>query len=960
MYKYILLNILLLSGLLSLTTGTFAVPAYPYPVVQTLPDGSTITIRIRGSEHYKYSLSEDGYLIKKATDGFYYFQELSDAGDQIPTSIRVKDIAKRTLEERKLIAALKTYPELSETIQKTRVKKIVALQKAKQSGNAFPLTGSPKSIVILVNFKDLSFTTPNPVVAFTNLLNEEGYSANGGTGSARDYFRAASNGMSNPEFVVVGPYTLPNNMEYYGKNDSNGDDVKPREMVIDACKLASQNGVNFANYDTDSDGNVDNVFIYYAGYNEAEGASESTVWPHRWNLASALRLNGKYIIDYACTSEFRGSTSKNMCGIGTFCHEFGHVYGLPDLYPTGGESHNTTSDWDIMDEGPYLNQGRTPPTYSAYERFYLNWLTPVLLKSATDTYLPDLSDSNKAYMITQSGNHNMNGANPNPVEFFLLENRQKKGWDSYLPNSGMLVTRIYYNSIDWENNSPNNNASMMGVDIMEADNNSSSSTLKGDVYPGTSNITTFNPVLRSGTNINKPVTSIGLSNGLISFKFMGGGVRPVIRTDANGKLPVFNTSFGKTSEISEFGLSGINIKDKITLAMTYNQHFEIRVKGNTTWSKSLTFNANNNKVDTTTIQIRYNPTEPSMDDTHHEQLIFSTENELIQKVLTAKSGKEILVVPPVANAASEVSLAGYKASWNKVFDATGYYLTAFNVTEGESEIHEGFDNGINPLPGWNIMAGSAINNQLFAGDSVPSVQFRSSGEFIQTEEFIYPVKAISFFIKSIAETFGVLKVEGIKNGISTKIAEITVDANLDITKTFSFSDDQYRSFRFTFYKGNGSLAIDDIRIKLGKRVEYDLRNKWVTSTETYIPKLIPERQYFYYVQASDRTLNTDQTIKYENITLPSNKVEINSSLDKLLIYEQESKKLSIITDENGNAFLNLIGLDEKVNSVLIFTSEGRLYKQFDTNDNALSLNFLPSGKVYIIKAGGQSIKFVKI
>jgi M6 family metalloprotease-like protein len=954
------LKILLITFICILTSNSlYAVPAYPHPIVKTLPDGSTITIKLRGNEHFKYTLSEDGYLIKQAADGFFYFQQLNESGEQTQTNIRVKEISQRSTEERKLISTLKSFPDLSQSLQGIRARKVASSQKAKQSDNAFPLTGSPKSLVILVNFKDLSFVTSNPATAFYNLLNEVGYSANGGTGSARDYFRASSNGMSNPEFVVVGPYTLPNNMEYYGKNDNAGDDENPRQMVIDACKSASQNGVNFADYDTDADGNVDNVFIYYAGHNEAEGAATSTVWPHRWSLSSALRLNGKYIFDYACTSELRGSTGRNMCGIGTFCHEFGHVYGLTDYYPTDGGNHHTLSDWNIMDEGPYLNQGRTPPTYSAYERFYLGWLTPVLLKSATDGFIPDLKDSNKAYLITQTGNHNLNGANPNPVEFFLLENRQKKGWDAYIPNSGMLATRIYYNRIDWDNNSPNNNASMMGVDIMEADNIASSSSLKGDAFPGTSNVTTFNPVMRSGTNINKPVTNINLTNGLISFKFMGGGVRPLINTDVISKLALFSTSYGKASETIEFGLSGKNIKDKISVSMVYNQHFEVRIKGTTTWSKSLNFVATNNAVDTTTIQIRYNPTEPSMDDTHHEQLLFSTENELLQVVLTAKSSKQILVVPPLANEATDVSLAGYKASWNKVFDATGYYITAYNVSEGESEIHEGFNNGVNNLPGWTIMAGSAINNSIYAGDSVPSIQFRNSGEYIQTENYLFPVSSLSFFVKSIAETFGVLKVEGIKDNTATKIADIVINASLDSVYTYNFTSDQYRSFKFTYFRGNGSLAIDDIRIKLGKRVEYDFRNSWTTESEALIKRLIPDRKYYYYVQASDRTLNSDNTLKYENITLPSNIVEVNSLLDSYLIHEKENKKLSIITDDKKNAVLNLINLDEKVNTIFIYTSEGRLYQTFVTADDALTLNYLPSGRVYIIKAGGESIKFVK-
>jgi M6 family metalloprotease-like protein len=370
---------------------------------------------------------------------------------------------------------------------------------------------------------------PSPNLAFTNMLNEEGYKENGGTGSARDYFRVASNGLSTPEFVVVGPYLLPNNRAFYGENDSSGDDKRPREMIADACLAAAADGVDFSVFDTDNDGVVDNVFVYYAGHNEAEQGPDDSVWPHRWNLDNNLMLNNKKISGYACTSELRGSRGANMCGIGTFAHEFGHVYGLVDYYATNNAEHHTLHNWNIMDAGAYLNLGRTPPTYSAYDRFYIGWLTPVILRSPRNILLEDLKTSNTAYIITETGNHNLNGSNPNPVEFFTLENRQKTGWDAYLPASGMLITRIYFNSFNWENNMPNNNSNAMGVDIIEADGIASENTLSGDPFPGSAKITEYFPVLRNGTEIYRSITNISHKNGIITFEFMGGGNEDMIQ-----------------------------------------------------------------------------------------------------------------------------------------------------------------------------------------------------------------------------------------------------------------------------------------------------------------------------------------------------------------------------------------------------------------------------------------------
>ena len=521
---------------------SYSVPATPHPVTRVQPDGSELTVYMRGDEFFKYELTTDGYLIRRDKEGFYQYAEKDTKEVIRTTGIRVNPADKRTEAERRYISTAEVNPSFITETNKRKAQK--AIRRNDKRGT-FPRTGSPKSIVILVNFLNVPFVTLNPNTAFTNMLNKEKYNENGGTGSARDYFIAASNELSSPEFVVVGPYTLPNTRAYYGANDlTTDDDMRPQQMVVDACTAAAADGVNFAEYDTDNDGVVDNIFIFYAGHNEAEGGPDESIWPHRWELYEDLVFNGKMIKGYACTSELRGNSGANMSGIGTFAHEFGHVYGLVDYYATNGENHHTLSNWNIMDNGAYLNQGRTPPTYSAYDRFYLGWLVPEILRFPKHIFLEDLKTSNQAFIITATGNHNLIGEDPNPVEFFMLENRQKTEWDAFLPNSGMLITRIYYNANAWENNSPNNNANAMGVDIIEADGIASTFSLAGDPFPGSKNITEYAPVLRNGTDINRPLTNIKLENKIISFDFMGGGEGLIQFTSRENSMNVFSDSDG--------------------------------------------------------------------------------------------------------------------------------------------------------------------------------------------------------------------------------------------------------------------------------------------------------------------------------------------------------------------------------------------------------------------------------
>jgi M6 family metalloprotease-like protein len=492
---------------------SIAVPASPQPADYTQPDGSVVTYLLKGDEHFKYKTTLDGYLLANNSYGYLNYATINEQGVINCTNIKVNNITNRTKIETEFISNLTPNNNITNIQKARKAKKISSAPTSKQK--SYPLVGAPKAIVILVNFSDLSFVTPNPKQAFNDLLNLHGYSTNGGTGSAADYFHDNSMGVFNPEFDVVGPYTLPQKMAFYGANDSKGDDVNPQQMILDACSLASLNGVDLSVYDTDKDGYIDNVFVYYAGYNEAENGPANSIWPHRWVVKSDSTFNGVKAEGYACTSELRSSQGTNMCGIGTFCHEFGHVLGLPDYYPTDGGTHHTLSYWNIMDAGPYLNLGRTPPAYNAWDRLYLDWSRPTELLKIGSYSLDTLTSSNKSYIIIRSEDVN----NKNTTEFFTLENRQKKGWDKYLPGHGMLITQINYNQSDWRSNTPNNNKNSMDVDLIEADGIADNRTLPGDPFPGSENITSFTPKFRSTTTDKIWLVNIKELGGIISFDY---------------------------------------------------------------------------------------------------------------------------------------------------------------------------------------------------------------------------------------------------------------------------------------------------------------------------------------------------------------------------------------------------------------------------------------------------------
>ena len=412
--------------------------------------------------------------------------------------------------------------ETEKNYRKSSGKQRLHLRRARQTTGLDRLL-APKGPVILVNFSDTVFShTKEQMIEWAT---GEDYSLDGATGSIRQYFRDNSYGQYVPQLDFYGPVTVSRGASYYGSNDSRGNDLRPDEMVVEACRLAHEQGADFSQYDYNNDGEVDWVVIVYAGKGEADSYEKETIWPHQYTLSStqkSFKLDGKTIDRYCCTNEI--SYDDKLAGIGIFIHEFSHILGLPDIYSTDYNStHKTNGEWDIMDYGCYNNNLLTPPMYSAYERWWMGWIEPTLLNSAATITLDELNSSSAAGYLTADGDTVTNILSPtNPNTFYVLENRQQNGWDAYLPGHGLLITKIQFSSYKWQYNAVNKDASALGVDIIEADGLSprypqnGHSGKQGDAYP-TDLVNSFTLVT------NYQLTDIAETNGVITFDINGGG-----------------------------------------------------------------------------------------------------------------------------------------------------------------------------------------------------------------------------------------------------------------------------------------------------------------------------------------------------------------------------------------------------------------------------------------------------
>ena len=449
-YRHLKITASIAAALLSLSPVCMAGPAIRSVFMLTQPDGTTFSARLRGDEFMKILTTADGCAISQDEEGWYRYASYADDGTKTMTDYKVgKDtpvgvlaqsriIPYRTLTEIASVSRMEYGPAVREQSLMARTRAAAGIATKSQDQ-----VTEKHGIVILAQFSDLQFQSGHTRASFVSLLTQQGYSLDGADGSAMDYFNDQFSGYFTFSFDVSDIVTLSHGYAYYGQNvGSDGQDARPAEMVSEACRLADSQ-IDFSKYDDDGDGEVDNVFIFFAGGDEAEGAGENHIWSHAWYVKDGagitLELDGKKINRYACTAELRRTGEGNsytLAGIGTFCHEFSHTLGLSDYYDTDYEGSGGMSDamWGstaLMDAGNSNNNGNTPPNFSAAERDELGIYEPEILTAGTHVLEP-VNIEGKYYKM-ETGTDG---------EYFLFECRAEEGWDRYIGGSGLLIYHI--------------------------------------------------------------------------------------------------------------------------------------------------------------------------------------------------------------------------------------------------------------------------------------------------------------------------------------------------------------------------------------------------------------------------------------------------------------------------------------------------------------------------------------
>ena len=545
------LNKILALGLLAgCSAAAMAVPARPGLRTYQQPDGSEITLTLVGDEHFHTFLTTDGLTVERGEDGAFYYLTTDGLTDvavhnpsmrQAPENAFVKSISAR--------ADLEALLEVNKESINARRAATVPTRAGKTQ---VPNTGSPRIPILLVQYKDVKFRDADPLSTFKDFFMT-------GESSARRYFEDQSNGKFTPQFDVYGPVTLASKRFKYGANQSGpGSDVGVGKMVAEAVK-ALDSEIDYSLYDNDQDGECDVMIVLYAGDGEAastDSDSANAIWPCQWTLSGsdygkALNFNNTVINKFAVFNELSGFDLRKIDGIGTFCHEFSHCLGLPDFYDIKYRFFGMGM-WSLMDTGSYNNQCYTPCGYSAYEKAFMGWIDIEEGVRDKQYTLPvfNSKDASKdiAVRLTNDGD---------PDEYFILENRRKQGWDSYMPAEGLFIYHVTYDEEAWTKNQVNISA-MQRMTPVPCDNNLrmdylagqyliNEKDMKGDLWPyeGNNEFTDSSKpaaVVNTGKYLGKPVTEITINpDGTASFwvdKDVSGVELPEI-TDFNGEVEYF-------------------------------------------------------------------------------------------------------------------------------------------------------------------------------------------------------------------------------------------------------------------------------------------------------------------------------------------------------------------------------------------------------------------------------------
>lgn len=291
------------------------------------------------------------------------------------------------------------------------------------------LSGNFNMLAICVQFSDHPSTVP--ASDFDSLI----YDQSGN--SVWNYYHEVSYGTFDIVSVDlpsdIGWQTAPSTYAYYVNNNYAFGSYpnNSQKLVEDLVDLVDPL-VDFSKYDNDSNGYVDGLIVVHSGSGAEFSGSTSDIWSHKWGIIPRQK-DGVYVSSYSIQPEYW--ITPGDITIGVYAHEIGHVFGLPDLYDLDGTSRGI-GRWSLMANGSWNGSlGNSPAHPDAWCRCQLGFCTPTIVgDQMSGASIPAIENTPTAFRLWPDGG--------GTTEYFLIENRQKTGYDASLPGSGMLIWHV--------------------------------------------------------------------------------------------------------------------------------------------------------------------------------------------------------------------------------------------------------------------------------------------------------------------------------------------------------------------------------------------------------------------------------------------------------------------------------------------------------------------------------------
>lgn len=552
--------LLVFASFLFYTHLLWAVPAVPWAIEKIQPDGTKISVFLKGDENIHWMESMDGYTLMYDAKKFIVYAQTDSIGNLVPSVIKFQNGIEPPSNITKGLRHSKNQINKSLLIEDT-----YSLQEKIQKASV----GNVKILCVLASFSDRDFTKTK--AEFEAVMNQIGYSANGAKGSVKDFYLENSYGALNLQATIVGPVKLSNTASYYAS--------RTREFANEVVKLVDPL-VDFSQF-ADDNKQVENFHIFFAGYGDEAIGNNQQIWSHRWTLSDVgnVKKDGVWLSQYSCSPELFGSSGTSITRIGVIAHELGHILGSPDYYDvhtSDGIDFYGSGNWDLMGSGSWNNFGHQPASVNPYQKIKFGWLTPqFLVPGSSILNMPPSAKNPVIYKIMV----NSNG------EHYLLENKQYIGFDASIPGHGLLVWHIAANVASY---APNNKHPLQVYPICASsstpipyDNPMSYGNINsaGCPFPGTSGKTEF-------TNTSTPRAfswdDSGWQNGLL--KNITENANKTISFDAFCLPMNFHDktiSQNTILNVCDINIKNVSVKDNSNLTIyfsdgvTINNDFEI-------------------------------------------------------------------------------------------------------------------------------------------------------------------------------------------------------------------------------------------------------------------------------------------------------------------------------------------------------------------------------------------------